>query len=244
MSEKFNSILSEVKKIKKPISAYLPTSYKSVELLPLSLNQQKAIIESTVDGAISLLNFNTNLYKIVTQNITETQDITTIDRVNLALTLRQQIQDNLTIDEKTYSLNSVIIKNKELKCPKLTHTVTSSDFVFSLKVPTLESDNKINQFIIKKHKTSDEKMKGFISDLYVGEILKFIENIKVISSDTEITISSTSVSEGFGLLEAIDSSEFTDIIKYITTIREFEKELTKVTNSEQFIDITPDLFVI
>ena len=244
MSEKFDNILNEVKKIKKPIVGFLPTLNKSIDILPISLSQQKTIIESTIDTTVSLLNFNSNIYKIINQNTSEPQQISTVDRVNLVLTLRQQMQDSIKIDDKIFNLSSIIEKNLSVKIPQLTKTVTSDNFLFTLKVPTIEIDNKINQHILKIHKDNDEKIKGFISDLYVGEILKFVESIKILSSDTVITTSASSTANNFTILEAIDSSEFIGIIKYITDIRELEKELTRIPNTEYYVDILPDLFII
>ena len=53
MSNKFNDILQEINNVKVTIDSYSPSIKQPVQLSPLTLAQQKSIIESSADSNLS-----------------------------------------------------------------------------------------------------------------------------------------------------------------------------------------------
>ena len=64
MSDKFNDILNEIKSARSVLTVFLPSAQTEVELAPLTLAQQKLIIEGTSDTTLGVLFFNNIFYKI------------------------------------------------------------------------------------------------------------------------------------------------------------------------------------
>ena len=92
MSEDFKNILDEVKGLKKKIKFYSPTKDKDYELEPLTLKQQKDILEKTMSSNLSVLFFNNILYNIIKENTSvDLTELDTIDRVSIALSFRERI---------------------------------------------------------------------------------------------------------------------------------------------------------
>ena len=247
MSNNFNEVLAEIKKVKTGLTVYAPSKGVDVQLKPLTLSQQKTIIESAVDSNLSVLFFNNTFAKILEENLSDNlSNYDTIDRVSFALALRSKLKDQITIDDITYNISDVINANKS-NTNKYQSTVTESDnFKIYIVNPTIEYDNKINSILLKKYKdetSRSTKLKSLISDLYSYEIFKFIDKIEVKSTGSQLQLKDD-ISQGIDLIESLDTSEFTGVIEQINVLRDLEKEYTKIPNTNVYIDIVPNFFVV
>ena len=245
MSNKFNDILQEINNVKVTIDSYSPSVKQLVQLSPLTLAQQKSIIESSADSNLSALFFNNVFFKILKQNVKDdVSKYNTVDRVNFALSLRSQLQDSYTLNEIRYSLNEVIDKNKKIEYILEEQEITSDNFTFTVKAPNLALDDKINSIILSKYKgdnINSSKLKSLISDLFVHEILKFITKVKVNDKEVEMH---QDISSAVDLLERIDSSKLTEVTRYINKVRDIEKTFATLPGSASSVDIVPDFFII
>jgi len=247
MSNNFNDVLSEIKKIKTGITVFAPSQNKNVELKSLTLAQQKTIIESAVDSNLSVLFFNTTFTKILEENLNDKlSNFDTVDRVNFALALRAKLKDPINVDDVDYSLKAVL-DNNTLNTNRFTATVIeSTSFRIYIKPPTIEYDNRINNILLRKYKdetSRSTKLKTLISDLYSYEIFKFIDKIEVKTTGSQLQLKDD-IAQGIDLIESIDTSEFTGVIEQINKLRDLEKEFTRVPNTNVYIDIVPNFFVV
>jgi hypothetical protein len=247
MSNNFNDILAEIKKVKTGLSVYVPSAGLDVQLKTLTLSQQKTIIESAVDSNLSVLFFNNTFAKILEDNLPDSlSKYDTIDRVNFALALRSKLKDIITIEDVNYNISDILAANK-LITSKFTPTVVeSANFRIYVSAPTIEYDNKINSILLRKYKdetSKSNKLKTLISDLYSYEIFKFIDKIEVKSSSNQLDLKSD-IAQGIQVIESLDSSEFTGVIEQINKLRDIEKEYTRIPNTNTYIDIVPNFFVV
>jgi len=247
MSKNFNDVLAEIKKIKTTIPVYVPSQGKEIEIKALTLAQQKIIIESSVDTSLSVLFFNTTFCKILEQNLPDKiSNYDTVDRVNFALALRKQLKDTVELDGNTYNISSILEANKRKSAKFEPTVVESTNFKIYVKKPDIEYDNRINSILLRKYKDENiksNKLKTLISDLFAYEIFKFIEKIEVQSSGNQIDLKSN-INEGVEMIEAIDGKEFVNVVKQINILRDIEKEFTKIPDTNLYIDIVPDFFVV
>lgn len=238
----FNDILQEINSTKTTFDAYAPSTESNVQFLPLTLAQQKNIIETSVDSSIGALFFNNTFYKILKQNIKD--DISkynTIDRVNFALQLRSQLSDTYVKNDSKISLKDLIVKNKTINSKVSTNEITSSNFIFTVQVPNLTLDDKVNTILLNKYRNENingGKLKTLISDLFVFEILKFITKLKV--NDKEINLHED-LNASANLIEKIDSIHLVKVTNYINDVRDIEKSLA---TSSVSVDIVPDFFIV
>lgn len=243
MSEDFKNILDEVKGLKKKIKFYSPTKDKDYELEPLTLKQQKDILEKTMSSNLSVLFFNNILYNIIKENTSaDLTELDTIDRVSIALSFRERINNEYEINGKEVLISDIIEKNRQKYTTK-SKTITVDNYKFYLKPPNIIKDNDINKILINKYKNKDEEkyMNSLISDLYVYELSKFI--VKMDINDHEFDFENN-INDGISILKEIDSSVFKKVFEYISEIRDIEFKLTEIPDTKDSISLTPDFFIV
>ncbi len=240
----FNDILSQVKGLKKEISFFSPTSDKNLKIYPLSLKQQKDILENTLSSTLSLLFFNNCIFNIIKENFSgNMKDLDTVDRVSISISLRNKISNIYKEGEVEVNLSELIERNSNPITfePK---EVTSGEFTFKLKRPSLELDNKINNILLRKYKNSkidESNVNNVISDLYVYELVKFIDELQFAENTIKVE---DNINNTVKILNEIDSDNFKEVFDYINELREIESSLTKIPNSDDNISITPDFFIV
>ena len=241
----FNDILNEINNTKTPISCYAVSAKENVSILPLTLAQQKSIIETSMDSTLAALFFNSTFYKILKQNFKgDISKYNTIDRVNFAIALRCQLSENYTANDIKYSLSEILKRNISLSCTTPDIVVSSENYSFNVRVPNLSLDDRINSLLLSKYKNENlngVKLKTLISDLFVHEILKFITKLKV--NDKEIDLH-VDLQSSVSLIEKIDSSKFTEVTKYINNVRDIERSFAILPGANNSIDIIPEFFIV
>ena len=244
MSENFNDILNEVKGLKKNLTFFSRANNLDLEISPLNLQQQKIIIENSIQSNLSVLFFNNSFYNIIKENFAgDINTLDTIDRVSISLSLRQKMSNEYTLDDTKLNLSDIIDKNKKPLSIDPLEIVTDS-FTFRVSKPSLVLDNKVNKLLLNKYKgkkITEDNVNNVISDLYVYEILKFVDEIIV--GDKTLVISEN-FNNSLKILSEIETSELKEIFNYINKIRDIELNMTQIPNSEKYISITPDFFVV
>jgi hypothetical protein len=244
MSENFNDILNEVKGLKKNLTFFSRANNLDLEISPLNLQQQKIIIENSIQSNLSVLFFNNSFYNIIKENFAgDINTLDTIDRVSISLSLRQKMSNEYTLDDTKVNLSDIIDKNKKPLSVDPLEIVTDS-FTFRVSKPSLVLDNKVNKLLLNKYKgkkITEDNVNNVISDLYVYEILKFVDEIIV--GDKTLVISEN-FNNSLKILSEIETSELKEIFNYINKIRDIELNMTQIPNSEKYISITPDFFVV
>ena len=245
MSDNFNNVLSEIKSLKKNLNFFSPSNNKEFQITPLSLKQQKSIIENGFSSSLSIVFFNVTFFNIIKENYSgNIKELNTLDRVNISLSLRQKISDEYKDEDETiYSISDVIENNKEEIVVEPKEVVTEN-FTFKLKNPNLEIDDKINKILLKKYKNKPlegDNLNLLISDLYVYEMLKFIEEISF--GENTINIQDN-LDNSLKLINEINTYELKDILKYINEVRDLELKLSKIPKTDINVNITADFFIV
>lgn len=242
--ENFNDILSQVKGLKKEITFYSPISNKEYKIYPLSLKQQKDILENSFSSTLSLLFFNNCIFKIIKENFNgNIEDLDTVDRVSISLSFRNKIDSMYKEGDTKVNLSEIIEKNK-LPVTFNTKVVESNDFTFKLKKPNLVLDNKINNIILRKYKSdkiTEDNINNIVSDLYIYELVKFIDEVHFGENIIKVE---ENINNTVKILNEIDSDNFKEVFSYINELRDIENKLTKIPNSDDNISLTPDFFIV
>lgn len=240
----FNDILNQVKGLKKEITFFSPISNKELKIYPLSLKQQKDILENTLSSSLSLLFFNNCIFNIIKENFNgSVKDLDTIDRVSISLSLRNKISNTYKEGNTEVNLSEIIERNNTPITFEPKEVITG-DFTFKLKKPTLELDNKVNNILLRKYKASkidESNVNNVISDLYVYELVKFIDTLEFGENVIKVE---DNINNTIKILNEIDSDNFKEVFDYINELRDIESSLTKIPNSEDNISITPDFFIV
>ena len=229
-----DNVLEQLKDIKNEIKIKLSSKDNTVNFTPLTLKQQKDILDNLSNSATTIITFFNNTTKIIKENIQEDVTLYVVDRPNILISLRNNIDNNYNgID-----LSKLVEKNKKIKILDSDTTIETKDFSFKVKIPTLDKDIKVNEFLIKNYK--DENT--IIGKLYVNEVVKFIESITIKETGTIIDFNELPIKKLFEITENIESHNFKKIYEFIQVVRNYEKDL--VTLDDVQVDIGPELFVL
>jgi len=246
MSE-ITSLIEEIKKSKKNIQVFVPSIGSTVTLNPITLAQQSKIIE-TVSGDVeiannpilALLEFNSITFNIIKNNVVEYQPIfNTIDRVNFIIALKSYLDREVVVDDVKFDLPEILKRNQTLEYLIQDDMLASGDISIEVSVPSLETDNIVNNLLLRKYKTSNSQNKKLLSDVYIFEALKFIDKISIGNHSQIIKKDIKSLN----LLREIDIMTLKPVFDYINRVRELEEAYAKNTVDSNILDLTPDIFI-
>ena len=246
MSE-ITSLIEEIKKSKKNIQVFVPSIGSTVTLNPITLAQQSKIIE-TVSGDVeiannpilALLEFNSITFNIIKNNVVEYQPIfNTIDRVNFIIALKSYLDREVVVDDVKFDLPEILKRNQTLEYLIQDDMLTSGDISIEVSVPSLETDNIVNNLLLRKYKTSNSQNKKLLSDVYIFEALKFIDKISIGNHSQIIKKDIKSLN----LLREIDIMTLKPVFDYINRVRELEETYAINTVDSNILDLTPDIFI-
>lgn len=233
--QNLNDIIKDLKKTEEKISIYIPSLKKDVEFTPLTLSQQKNIIDRITSSSFGIIDFYNSVYDVIkTSTLTDLNTLNTIDRINIILNFRKNINTNY----EGIDVSKVIERNKSIQLPELKKTIVTDKYTFEVVVPSLVTDFKFNNYIITTYR--DEKT--LLGKLLVNELSKFIAKFTVNETNTVVDFSNVSIKHKFNFLEAIDSKHFKELFDYVNQIRDIEVELVKIDETK--IEIGPELFIM
>jgi len=233
--QNLNDILKELKKTEEKLDIYIPSLKKDAQFTPLTLSQQKNIIDKITSNSFGVVDFYNSVYDVIkSASVSDISSFNTIDRVNIILNFRKSINPVYGgID-----ITRLTERNKLLAMPDFNKTVVTDKFTFELVVPSLTTDYKFNNYISTTYK--DER--ALLGKLLVNELSKFIVKFTVNETNKIVDFADTSIKHKFNFLESIESKHFKEVFDYINLIRDTEVELVKIDNTQ--VEIGPELFIM
>lgn len=233
--QNLNDILKDLKKTEEKINVYIPSLKKEVEFSPLTLSQQKNIIDKITSSSFGIIDFYNSLYDVIkTSTTADLNTLNTIDRINIILNFRK----NINPIYENIDVSKVIERNKGIQLPDVNKTIVTDKYTFEVTVPSLVTDFKFNNYIITTYR--DERT--LLGKLLVNELSKFVTKFIVNETNTVVDFSNVSIKHKFNFLEAIDSKHFKQVFEYVNQVRDAEVELVKIDDTR--IEIGPELFIM
>ena len=252
MSNKnFKDLLSSIDALNESSAAsvYVPSIKQDVPFSPMSVKQQKKILASGIDNEVENLSFMNALNDIICENCRDGKvKILTCDKPLIILQLRKQaVGDKLTITENdqdyNINLNEHIESCKNLKgVTKKTFELTHDTITITGRIPTLATDTQYNKHFtqsVKKNTKTKVKITDIIGDIYVSELVKYIDTI---------TIGEVSVSAGddltpanaVQLFESLPLQVSTKLAEEVKNLREYENECLTSSALPEGVNISID----
>jgi len=231
-----NEILAKIKTTDF-VNIYVPSLKQEVPFKPLTLLQQRNIIDKVSNTGYGLVDFFLNVNEIIKANCADSTlyaKLNTVDRINIIVSLRKTLSQTY----QDVDLQKLVDKNKTVVLPPLEHIIESEKFYFEISAPSLIEDTKFNTFLITNFR--DERQ--LLGKLLVCEVCKFVNKITALDSNTTFDLSNQSVKNKWNIIEALESKNLKPIFDYITSIRNSEEEFVKLEDTQ--IDIGPELFIL
>lgn len=252
-----NTLVNKIKQLSalNKVSAFLRSSNTRVELLPLSIKQQKDIIKTALDLITSPLTFANVTTDIINSNLTTKTSVSVLDKPLLLLALRSNSLGNETtvvVNEKDVKVNfkDNVDFDKQIDLSSVLLPVSLDKIEVTLKVPSLDEDYRLNAECLKaleaRKPKNDDKLKDLVGEIYIYEIVKFVNSIKFLDSDKieETLFSNLSVQQRVETLEALPMALTNKIVDTISKIRTIEAEPLKINvdNTDSSISLNSAFF--
>lgn len=259
----YNNILKELDKINEASeeSVYIPSMRGTTAVKPINIKKQKDIIKSSIDPSSTSLAFNLCINKIIAECV-DSEKVLVSDKPAVMIAMRNSnigAVYNGTIDDTTVSipLSDVISKYAEIDTALVYKTkVESGNITVNLTIPDLETDNKFMLAcarVVKAPGAGDySQVSDNISEMFVYEVAKFVSSIQFRSeapalSGGEATTELSSVrfnelpaGQCIKLIEMLPVTMNQGIVKYISSIREYEELFTAVTFDDKPLHLPVD----
>jgi hypothetical protein len=237
------NLLSRLKEISNStkINVYVPSAGKEMAFKQLSVKQQKDLMKTGLDGQLSGLTISGIIKNVIIENSLEQYNFLSTDKVPIILSLRVQSFGNeysFSDGEKDNVVDLSKITAKKLSFKSDTSIEiedAENELTVRLEVPSLEDDDKINSYIysdLKKKK--DVELSDTVGIVYVGEIAKFLNKIKL--GSTELEVSNLSVKERISVVESLPVTFNNKILKFIESLRKEEIDYSTVDSIPVSID--------
>lgn len=246
-------LLQKLKEISnKSIDVYIPSLDKDVPFKSLNIKQQKEIIKASFDKNIPGISFNNILNSIIKENCQEqSMELLVTDRPSIAIALRKNIFGTKiknavkteTLDEESveFDLEQVIQTKAKLDITTV-RTVKSDALEVQLKIPTLAVDSRVNkesQKVLSHLVEQNNTIKDLISELFVYELVKFIDYVEVLDVG-KVIFAEINVADQINIVESLTAEVNKSIMEYIEEIRAFEKKYLSFTKNNKEYNINLD----
>jgi len=205
------------------ISIKVPSTNKKATFKQFNVTQQKKLLRSALDGVEGSIETGSIFNNMIKDNCEEDIEFLLCDRAHLLLELRKgSIGDMFSIEEKQYDLSS--LKPYDIKEIELKKKIEITGIEVSLRVPTLNTDTKINTKLIAEFGklTDSQKQVQSIELVLIYELVKYIDSIKI--GDIAINFDDISVYERVSIVNELPLALNNNIIDFITDTKKVEEE--------------------
>ena len=234
---------------------FVPSVNKPVQFSYLTVKQQKDMLKSAFDTKTSVFLFIETFNRIIADACKEPIAFNIIDKAIIALHFKEHFfkgksyakKKDDTLAEFDLSTHLNTIPAAGIPDDLVKKTIVSGPLTVECSVPTLayetaisaESRGVINAIIQEK---KEENLRDAVGEIYIFEILKFINTIKYTFNNEPVVIDMTimPLKEKAVVFENLPSTVNNLIIDYIKSIRNFEK--TYLSVGDLTISIDPTFF--
>ena len=243
------NILSQIKSLSDDVDVYLPSFGKSVKIKQLTVKQCKDLINMPQNILHAQYAFFRKFLNILKENAPDVvDDMNIVDRVSAIITLRAKALNKYNDIDLSEIVKQIPTISYDLVVP----TIVTENYTFTLKIPTLKSEDIFNSYIIKTYKLNKENMQleemqlmsqEIFGELAVIELCKYVPHISIPSQDMEIDMQTLSPTQRKEIIESIQLEELQEVVDFNNKTHVIEASYANVKDKNIQIDIGPDFFV-
>lgn len=227
------------------VDAWVPSKQKTYSFKEIDANQQKKLLSSAMNSSVYNTNFVKTFYHILEENFVgddkqEMNLFTIFDKASIALMLKSKISKEASIifDEdknniKKIDITPILKKFDDFKTPESENVELKNDenhIKLEIVVPTIGKEFDYEKEMHKKEKRVDdikntEDIQKILSDAFVGETSKYIQNVWI--NDTDINFSTFDFSKKIKIVEKLPSGLIQKILEIVSKWKKnFDEILT------------------
>lgn len=245
------NILKEIKQLNDSIDVFIPSLKQTIKIKQLSVKQCKDIINMPPNILHAQYAFFRKIYSILKENVPEYADeFNIVDRVAIILALRAKAMDKY---EELSITNDILPQLPNITYDLVAPTIETKNYIFSLSIPTLKSEDHFNKFIMNTFKmnklTNVEEIESVTQEIFgelaVIEICKYISNISIKGQDMDIDMNILSPTQRKEIVESIQIEELKQVIEFNNKVHTTEANFTtfNINDKVTTVEIGPEFFV-
>lgn len=233
----------------------VPSLNREVPFTDINTSQQKRLVKSVIDSPIYNTEFIYTFREILKENCRDDSvnidDFTIVDKLILALSLRLKsigpdVDVEINTDEGqniTVTLDIAKILNIALKTIKNITPIIIEDEYFRVEcnIPNIgieyHLEKELRQSPSNIEIESIEELRSTVGDAFIGEIVKYIDELYIKKEDEYISVSwkTFTFKDRIKIIETFKTKLLKNIMDYINSIREeIDKiELVNFTYNEK-----------
>lgn len=232
------SIIDKLKEIRDSnlIDVFVPSLGTYVKFKQLSVKQQKDLIKTGLEGALSGIYLDNVINNIIIDNSTFNHKFLVTDKISIIFALRVSSLGTIyKIDDETIDLSSIVGKKLVYDLQE-SKDLTFNDLIqVNLTVPTIDKDILTNNSQLTELVSNKElKISDAIGSLYVYEVVKFVNSVKI-NADL-LSFDSIQPKDMVRIVESLPASLNSDIIKFIQDYRTKENDFLTIDGKTVTMD--------
>ena len=253
------NILDNLSKESFTSEVWIPSLEKFIKIQEITAKQQKSLIESAIDLVSSKQTFSKFFYEIVLQNCIEkdlVKSFTIADKFSIAFYLRQQISDDINVIfqenpevKSSIEISKIIEKILQYKHPKPEIMLFSKNNVnieIEMSMPIFSEESSFDSYIYGKDlnkKDQIQEIKNIITDAFIGEVAKFIKEIKI--NDNSMNYNILHIPQKIQFVEKLPASLIKNVLEKAVKWKSEIDNLSSVNfeNYSKNIEVDTILFV-
>jgi len=246
-----DNVLSKLKEISSSerIQVQVLSKNSKVPFKPITAKQQKDLIEAASSGPKAAFLYPKVVNSIILEN-SEEKNILTSDRSLILMSLKVNSfgpVHKIEKEGKTYELDlqkilnefdpSTVAFNKQ-------DSFSQGGITINCVVPSLDYENQIIDGFLKSFGSdfeNESKLQKIISDVYILEIVKYIDTIVI--KDTEsatIDLKTLNILQKIKAVESITANLVQKAIEFVSKSKQVENKLTSQKIGDETVDINLD----
>jgi hypothetical protein len=214
---------------------YIPSISQPVALKALTISQQKILISAAIDTEVYNSKFIQIFHKIIIENylsesVYPVKQLTILDKIFIALALRANINNTLSLQNIQVNLAVVLEQLKNLiqsnNIPITSGECISDNITVKYAIPTIFSELECEEAkVVLTTEDPTEKFKHILAETVTDELSKFITSVTM--KDTTIVLSDYTGAERKKIIEQLPANILEQVLNYILLYKQsIEKALT------------------
>ena len=196
--KQFDQLLQNLKEKneQRTINIWIPSLKRGVEFRHLNLNQQKALISSSIRENLLKLDFSRNIYDVLIENIVsddvDVSKLNIVDMISIGLAYRAadiSEEYGFYVGEQFYpvDLNTVCEKARTIDYGDMfePETIVAEGYHVTVQIPYIHTDKLLNDHLFTKYENvpdDAEELKEILTDVYIHEACKYITHIDIVQN--------------------------------------------------------------
>ena len=228
---------------------FIPSLNKEISFKQLTTEQLKVLYTTTANPSYTNFEFNIKINEIIKTNCLDKDinidNLTVYDKIlfflktkiecispefRFNLTSKEIKNNNIQTDFVLFSIAEHFNNVNKTELPELTKEIIYDNFKIICNIPTLKTENKIDDALLSIAFDTDD-VSVIVSSTFIGEIAKYIK--RVIIKDQIIEFNALSFAESSNIIESIPAFVMKDAL---TFIEESKKTINKLLTCKVKID--------